>query len=119
MRDIGRLKRGKRDMGKYIILGVFLVSLAFPPLCRASMVGNSAPQTAVGSAQDTSVAPASGEQVVTIQVSKIENSTIYAQDGRQFDLSGATVQDESSSGAGAKTAELHFDNGKLVRVILK
>ncbi|MGC8493596.1 MAG: hypothetical protein ACP5SH_17890 [Syntrophobacteraceae bacterium] len=106
-------------MGKNIILGVLLASFAFTPLCRASMAGNSAPPAAVGSSQDASVAPASGEQVVTIQVSKIENSTIYAQDGRQFALSGATVQDESSSGAGAKTAELHFDNGKLARVILK
>ena len=106
-------------MGKYIILGVFLVSLAFSPLCSASMVGDNVPPAAVGSAQNASVAPASGEQVVTIQVSKIENSTIYAKDGRQFDISGATVQEESSSGAGATTAQLDFNNGKLVRVILK
>ncbi len=106
-------------MGKYIIVGVFLVSLAVSPLCRASMVGNNVPSAAVESVQDASVAPASREKVVTIQVSKIENSMIYAQDGNQYDISGATVQDESSSGAGATTAELDFSNGKLVRVILK
>jgi hypothetical protein len=60
--------------------------------------------------------------VVSIVVSSIEEGAIYSKDGRKFEITGSTkVIDNSRShrAARSKTAELFFENGGLVSVILK
>ena len=72
--------------------------------------------------------PASGQnevgrrQVANIVVEKIEDGVIYSTDGQKFEIAGSTrVIDNSRSHSAARTrtAELYFDNGSLVQVVLR
>jgi hypothetical protein len=56
---------------------------------------------------------------MSIVVDRIEDGAIYSTDGQKFDIGSAKVVDNSRPGARAKVAELFFENGALVSVVLK
>lgn len=99
-------------MRKYFFFGVILLCLGSFSTCRAYMGVNSSSKAA-GNA-----APVS-RQIENIAVIKIVNGQIFSKDGRIFDISGARVINNNSSAAGISGAELDFEDGRLVQVILK
>ncbi len=103
-------------MRKYIILGIVITGLAMFAPHRALT------STIAGSG-GVSTAPSSGtcpqRSVEDIMVSKIEDGTIYAKDGRSFNISGAKVIDNGHNTSRSRSAALIFQNGEVVAVILK
>lgn len=105
-------------MAKTIIAVIVILNLAMFAPCRAQVAipgGGSAP--AISAATGSGTSPQ--VTVEDIVVKKIENGSIYAEDGRKFDISGAKVIDNSHNAVGTKTATLFFQNGEVVQVILK
>jgi len=59
-------------------------------------------------------------EVVNIVVDKIEGGAMYAKDGKKFEITSATrIVDNNHHRTRMRTAELSFENGDLVTVILK
>ncbi len=118
-------------MPGFVILGVVILNLAlWSPysamaftVAKGMAVQQGAPSKASPeTAQDTvsSLSPPSVQQeVVNIVVDKIEEGAIYSKEGRKFEIPFAKVIDNSHSVTKMRTAELIFENGTLVTVVLK
>ena len=64
--------------------------------------------------------PSVHREVVNIVVDKIEGGAMYAKDGKKFEITSATrIVDNNHHRTRMRTAELSFENGDLVTVILK
>jgi guanyl-specific ribonuclease Sa len=64
--------------------------------------------------------PSVHREVVNIVVDKIEGGAMYAKDGKKFEITSATrIVDNNHHSTRMRTAELSFENGDLVTVILK
>ena len=105
-------------MGKLIISGVLILSLASFSVCNASMAVIKGKAGAQGGQSGPS-GPLTQQTVINIAVSKIENGAIYSKNGQKYDISGAIVVNSSQSRDRITGAELDFLNGKLVQVIFK
>ena len=96
-----------------------------PSPASSPSVPNSASQPSVPSPTSASSArsPASGPSVQSwvqsILIDRIEGGAIYSKDGRQFETGGAKVIDNSRRITGAKQADLFYQNGELMEVILR
>jgi len=86
-------------------------SAASPPSARSPASPSSVP----GPVSQPSVQ----NWVQSVFIATMEGSMIYSKDGRQFETGGARVIDNSRKGRGAKQADLFFQNGSLVEVILR
>ena len=120
-------------MSRYIVLGAVILNLALFSPCSATQaifLGTVGPVQNGKPAQSgpSPSLPASEQNgdvksgVVNIVVEKIESGVIHSTDGQEFQIAGSTrVIDNSGSHPGTrkKTAELYFNNGSLVQVVLR
>ncbi len=111
-------------MSKLIAMGVIILNLAFFSQCgttqaitgtQATLQGNSTEKE-----QNASSRSSEERKVVNIVVDKIENGVIYSKDSQTFNIpSSAEVIDNSHSVTKMRTAELVFEDGRLVTVSIK
>jgi hypothetical protein len=117
-------------MARFVILGAVILNLALFSPCSASeaILGKQAVQTnksskkVQGATSSHSVQRENaGGGVVNILVEKIEGGVIYSRGGQKYEITSARVIDNSHGHAatGTEAAELFFENGSLVSVILK
>jgi len=119
-------------MSRYIVLGAAVIlNLALFSPCSAlqaipgaggAQVINPARTTPNPSPPASLQSGAANADIANITVDRIEGGVIYSKDGRKFEISGSTRiidNSRSNSAAVSKIAELHFQNGNLVQVILK
>ncbi len=110
-------------MARFIILGVVILNLALFSPCSAMEAISGAHALQKGKSVKTLPVPSSPpsvqSSVESIFIDKVEDGAIYSKDGRKFETGGAKVIDNSRKAARTKAAELFFENGNLVEVILK
>jgi len=124
-------------MPRFIILGFFALSLALISPCSAFQIsdggaaqngaatmqkGKSAKRAPASSSQAPRQSEVPGrQQVVNVFVDRIEGGVIYSRDGQQYEIGYAKVIDNTGSHPKARTkaAELFFENGSVVGVVLK
>jgi len=75
--------------------------------------------TSASSARSPASGPSVQSWVQSILIDRIEGGAIYSKDGRQFETGGAKVIDNSRRITGAKQADLFYQNGELMEVILR
>jgi hypothetical protein len=139
----------KFPMPRFLVLGIAILLLSLPLFSPGSAMAvtvkkgtviqkgapSKAPPTAAPaktsqpSAPSAQAAPAKSSrpsspsvnrEVVNIVVDKIEGGAMYARDGGKFEITSATrVINNSHLKTRMRTAELSFENGTLVTVILK
>jgi hypothetical protein len=106
-----------------VILGVVILNLALFAPCSATMAlpgaGTAQQNIPPKTGQTTSSPPLVQSSVENILIDRIEDDAIYSRDGRKFEIGGAKVIDNSRNATGTKQAELFYENGSLVQVILK
>lgn len=111
-------------MPKLVFVAAVILNLALYSPCSASQaILGAQPVQANKSAktvQGHSTVPSVERNVVNIFVDKIEGGAIYSTDGRKFEITGSTkVIDNSHPATKMPAAELSFENGDLVSVVLK
>jgi hypothetical protein len=106
-----------------VIPAVLILSLVFSCPCNAMRAIPAPVPVQRGKSAATrpvaSLPPAVQRSVENVFIDKIEDGAIYSRDGRKFETGGAKVIDNSHKATGRKAAELFFENGDLVEVILK
>jgi hypothetical protein len=112
-----------------VVCGALILNLALFSPCRAiqavqvsgaAQKNKSAKTVQTLSPQAAAQSQAANRNILNIVVDRIEGGAIYSKDGREFQITGSTkIIDNRKNATGAKIAELAFDNGGLVSVILK
>lgn len=112
-----------------VIFGAAILGLALFSPCSAFMAVSgegTAQQGKSANPRPTSSSRASwqnenGNGVLNILVDRIDGGVIYSRDGQQYEIGTAKVSDNSRRHptAKTKTAELFFQNGSVVSVVLK
>lgn len=69
--------------------------------------------------QGTNATSRSGTSVIHIVVEKVQDDYIYSRDGRKFQISHDTKVTSKKSAGRMRTAELIFQNDRLVSVNIK
>ncbi len=126
----------KFPMPRFIILGIAILLLFLPWFSPynamaftvkeggATQKGAASASKATSKTAQAKIAPRPSpsvqREIVNIVVDRIEDGAMYAKDGRKFEITSSTrVINNTHPVTRMRTAELTFENGTLVAVILK
>ena len=110
-------------MRKFIVLGVVVLNLALVSPCLAMQAvpaaGPAPAKKSVAGRQTHTAQPSVQTSIENVFVDMIEEGAIYSKDGRKFETTGVKVFDNTHKKTRRIAAELFFENGELVKVVLK
>jgi len=112
-------------MPRFITIGIvilFIAALFSPCSAMQAVSGGQATQKDKSAATSLNTSSQSSVQreVVNIVVDRIEDGAIYSKEGKKYQITSSTkVVNNSKTGSKVKIAELDFENGNLVAVIIK
>lgn len=110
-------------MPRLIVSGAIILTLALFSPCSAMQVNSGQPvatkNSPVKRGSITQATPAVQRSVESVFIDTMEGGTIYSKDGRTFQTGGARIINNSRKATGPKQAELFYENGSLVEVILR